>query len=194
MILPKLCFLSLLAFLGFSLCDRPSVASFVGRLSINGLLADDGPNSTSSFGPAPDKTHPNWTSSMHNPDTTLSKRAGEPNPRNHYGPVLAGENCVLCPAQKLLELDPVKLLRRLKSRLMKTYMRGSPGDLLNRCVFYTRAELRPSALSRAATDWACLYDKYSIWVSNSLGWPWIYPAWPLRKKHERWVCRVVASI
>ncbi|KAL2809165.1 galactose-binding domain-like protein [Aspergillus granulosus] len=49
---------------------------------------------------------------------------------------------------------------------MRAYMRGDPRELHNKCVFYTRLEDRPNApkrLSGRATQWACNYDKFSIW-------------------------------
>jgi hypothetical protein len=162
-----------------ALCDKRPVAEFIGKLSINGIVAED---SDASSGPragvrgnpfvsAPSiKNGPppgalNWTASMPAPATILSKRA-EPQPRR-YGPLWPqGNNCVFCPEPPLLEVDALTLVRQLTPQKMKTYMRGTPADLHNRCVFYTRAEDRLSALSGAATEFACLYNKYSIWVGS----------------------------
>lgn len=97
------------------------------------------------------------------PQQMLEKRASEPAPRR-YGPLWPqGDNCVFCPEPELLEKDGLTLSRELTTRKMKTYMRGKPTDYNNKCVFYTRAEDRINALSSPATDWACLYNKYSIW-------------------------------
>lgn len=169
----RLLLLGLTAFCVPSLCDRRPVAEFIGKLSINGLIAEDAPELAikgNAFVSAPNIKNglpQNWTVSMPAPPQMLSKRAGEPNPRR-YGPVWPqGNNCVFCPEQEMLEEDALTTIRKLTPRKMKTYMRGTPADLNNKCVFYTRAEDRVAALSSPATDWACLYNKYSIWVGTA---------------------------
>jgi hypothetical protein len=172
----RLLLLGLLAFVLCvpSLCERRPVAEFIGKLSINGIIAKD----SDAIGlPAGIKGNPyvsapsikngpppaqNWTASM----PALSKRAAEPLPRR-YGPLWPqGNNCVFCPEQEVLQDDAMTLLQRLNAQKMKTYMRGTQADLINKCVFYTRAEDRIAALSGPATEWACLYNKYSIWVGR----------------------------
>lgn len=167
MTLQRLFVLGLIVLFSSCLCQKNPVASFVGRLSINGLIADEESDSSRSFVSAPNMAHQNWSSSMSVSQGTITKRAGEPVPRR-YGPVwdAAAGNCVFCPEQKLLELDAQTLLRRLTVNKMKTYMRGTAANLNNKCVFYSRGEDRIGTLSSPATFWACMNDKYSIWVSN----------------------------
>ncbi len=108
---------------------------------------------------------------MPTPQRMLSKRT-DPQPRG-YGPVWNKDNCVLCPEEDLLKLDAKKLLEKLTVPKMKSYMRGKPEDLKNKCVFYTKNEDRKAALASPATDWACLYSKYTAWVSWSSFWAFL---------------------
>ena len=169
----------LLAFLlcAPSLCDQRPGPEFAGKLSLNRIASED-LNVTSlpvgingnSFVAAPSvkKSSPrvhNWTASMLGSQRMLSKRVPDPLPRR-YGPLWPpANNCVFCPEQELLEEDALTTLSRLKPDKMKTYMRGTPADLKNKCVFYTKNEDRNAPLASPATDWACLHNKYTAWVS-----------------------------
>ncbi len=177
-------FVSLLSFgsLAFllcapSLCDQRPAPEFVGKLSLNRIAREDSNVTSLSVGvngspfvaaPSVKNRHPrahNWTVSMLGPQRMLSKRAPDPLPRR-YGPLWPpGKNCVFCPEQELLEEDALTTLDRLDAKKMKTYMRGTPADLDNKCVFYTKNEDRNAALASPATDWACLHNKYTAWVS-----------------------------
>ena len=160
-----------------SLCDKRPGPEFVGKRSLNGIAGEDS-NVTShpvgingnpfvaapSIKNDPSRAH-NWTASMLGPQRMLSKRAPDPLPRR-YGPLWSqGNNCVFCPEQELLEEDALATLLALKPAKMKSYMRGTPADLFNKCVFYTKAEDRNAALASPVTDWACLHNKYTAWVS-----------------------------
>ena len=160
-----------------SLCDKRPGPEFVGKRSLNGIAGEDS-NVTShpvgingnpfvaapSIKNGPSRAH-NWTASMLGPQRMLSKRTPDPLPRR-YGPLWSqGNNCVFCPEQELLEEDALATLLALKPLKMKSYMRGTPADLFNKCVFYTKAEDRNAALASPVTDWACLHNKYTAWVS-----------------------------
>lgn len=160
-----------------SLCDKRPGPEFPGKHSLQGISGEE-LNVTSlpvdvdarpfvaapSVRNGPSRAH-NWTASMLGPQHMVSKRAPDPLPRR-YGPLWSqGNNCVFCPEQELLEQDALRLFYQLKPDKMKTYMRGTPADLYNKCVFYTKAEDRNTALASPATDWACLHNKYTAWVS-----------------------------
>lgn len=144
-----------------SLCDNRPGPEFAGKLSgidVHPVVA------APSVKNGPHRGH-NWTASMPGPQHMLSKRAPDPLPRR-YGPVWPqGNNCVFCPEEELLKEDALTLSRQLTAKKLKTYMRGTPADLHNKCVFYTKNEDRNTALANPATEWACQHNKYTAWVS-----------------------------
>lgn len=150
-----------LAALAAGLSQEPQLASLAGAFSIGEL-------------PARDNNDTRWISrpGPHSLGARVLKRQNDgddPEP-SRYGPLMSAaqaRNCVSCPDPQDLQLDGRQLLAKLNTRQMRAYMRGDPGELNNKCVFYTRPEDRPNApkrLSGRATQWACNHDKFSIWV------------------------------
>ncbi|KAI9164153.1 hypothetical protein HJFPF1_05792 [Paramyrothecium foliicola] len=67
--------------------------------------------------------------------------------------------------QDILGLDGWQLLKSLTVEKLAAYMRATPADLQDKCVFYTKAEepSGPEKLSTHARTWASLHNKLSIW-------------------------------
>lgn len=143
--------------------DSP-VANVIGGFSV-GKVSNNAENKTS------------WASvpedELFHPQRNFVKRQlpGDPEPDDppptRHGPLFdQGQNCVFCPEQDVLDLNGRQLLNTLTVKKMKTYMRGVPGDVRNKCVFYSKAEEAngPARLSNRATVWACNHDRFSIWV------------------------------
>ena len=87
-------------------------------------------------------------------------------------PFFPRPSCLWCPS-KQAEGDPQALLRLFTTERFIENLRAQrlPGDsfpdLHDKCMFYTKA-VSPGqrALSRIATQLACKYGKYSIWVGT----------------------------
>lgn len=75
--------------------------------------------------------------------------------------------CFFCPKNVDTARDELNEFRRFTTERFIELRR--PGnyevELRDKCVFYTRNTTHRSGLSRGSTELACMYDKYSIWVS-----------------------------
>lgn len=92
---------------------------------------------------------------------------GEPG-EDGYGPLMSVPGCLWCPEQNVAAGTGRALLASLTTQKMQSYMRiGSPSDLENKCVFYSKAVNQPPQyLSKDASVWACKHSKLSIWVRS----------------------------
>ncbi|KAK3896802.1 hypothetical protein C8A05DRAFT_39651 [Staphylotrichum tortipilum] len=97
-----------------------------------------------------------------------SELRGRAAPANEYGPLVVIPGCFYCVPDNIAKLKGRDLLKSLTTEAMISYIRAgtlAAGALKNKCVFYTASRNKAVLpnLSKIATDWACLYGKYSIW-------------------------------
>lgn len=80
-------------------------------------------------------------------------------------PMFPLPSCLWCPTAVMSKYGGMALLNEFTTEKFISVSRAVPQDLRDTCVFYTRAINKPpNSLSKVATELACRYNKYSLWV------------------------------
>lgn len=114
--------------------------------------------------------HPETNASAH-VNHLFGRQGTDPSGREQEGrrpPLFPLPSCFWCPPQPLLQGDGWRLLEQFTTDEFERRTRASVADLRDTCIFYTRAVTNPAQpLSKRATQLACKFNKYSIWVRMS---------------------------
>ena len=119
------------------------------------------------------KLSSNGSTELYQPLNAFSKRQGtEPTPEEQEGrrpPLFPMPSCFWCPTEEEFNGDGWALLAKFTTDEFQRRTRAQASDLRDTCMFYTKPiHTPPDALSRQATQLACKYEKYSIWVSTAI--------------------------